>query len=119
MSLFHCRSIQSLEQKWNERLFCELYQAYLAGRMDKDPASFWYPGELGFFDNYIIPLTKKLKECNVFGVTSDEYLSYALANREEWEQKGKDIVASMVEKCKKGTIAEEKEDDDEEAGISC
>jgi hypothetical protein len=29
-------------------------------------------GEIGFFDFYIIPLAKKLKECGVFGVSSDE-----------------------------------------------
>ncbi|KAL7568107.1 hypothetical protein ACA910_019505 [Epithemia clementina (nom. ined.)] len=59
----------------------------------------WH-GEIGFFDNYIIPLAKKLKECNVFGVFSDEYLSYAKANRKEWEQKGQAIVAELVEKYK-------------------
>lgn len=49
--------------------------------MGTDPSTFWYKGELGFFDNYIIPLAKKLKDCNVFGVSSDEYLNYALQNR--------------------------------------
>ena len=63
--------------------------------MGTDPTSFWYNGELGFFDNYIIPLAKKLKECNVFGVSSDEYLNYALQNRAEWEDRGKDIVDEM------------------------
>jgi hypothetical protein len=33
--------------------------AYQNGRVDKDPAENWYQGELGFFDNYIIPLAKK------------------------------------------------------------
>jgi hypothetical protein len=28
--------------------------------------------EIGFFDFYIIPLAKKLKDCGVFGVSSDE-----------------------------------------------
>lgn len=45
--------------------------------MKANPADFWYQGELQFFDNYIIPLANKLKECNVFGVSSDEYLNYA------------------------------------------
>ena len=85
-------------RKWNERLFLELTAAYKAGRMGADPATFWYKGEIGFFDNYIIPLAKKLKDCNVFGVSSDEYLSYAMANREEWEVKGQQIVAELVEK---------------------
>jgi hypothetical protein len=83
-------------RKWNERLFKEMYFAFRAGRMGVDPSTFWYKGELGFFDNYIIPLAKKLKECNVFGVSSDEYLNYALQNRAEWEQCGEEIVADMM-----------------------
>jgi hypothetical protein len=43
-------------------------------------------------------LAKKLKECGVFGVSSDEYLNYALQNRAEWETKGEMIVAEMLEK---------------------
>jgi hypothetical protein len=46
--------------------------------MGADPAAFWYKGEIGFFDNYIIPLAKKLKDCNVFGASSDECLVNAL-----------------------------------------
>jgi class 3 adenylate cyclase len=85
-------------RKWNERLFEEMYVAYKAGRAEKDPSEFWYQGELGFFDFYIIPLAKKLSECGVFGVASDEYLNYAQKNREEWEERGKEIVASMLTK---------------------
>jgi hypothetical protein len=47
------------------------------------------------FDNYIIPLARKLQECGVFGVSGDEYLQYALQNREEWVIKGKSIVAGL------------------------
>jgi class 3 adenylate cyclase len=85
-------------RKWNERLFEEMYEAYLNGRAEKDPSEFWYQGEIGFFDFYIIPLAKKLDECGVFGVSSNEYLSYATKNRKEWEDKGKEIVADMLEK---------------------
>jgi hypothetical protein len=84
-------------QKWNRKLFEEMYQAWKSGRMGSNPSEFWYQGELGFFDNYIIPLAKKLKECNVFGVSSDEYLGYALRNRAEWEERGQDILKTMVE----------------------
>jgi hypothetical protein len=83
-------------QKWNEKFFRECRAAYLAGRAEKDPAEGWYQGELGFFDFYIIPLANKLKECGCFGVSCDEYLNYALANRNEWERKGKAIVAGYV-----------------------
>ena len=74
-----------------------MYRAYKSGRMASDPSEFWYNGELGFFDNYIIPLAKKLKECNVFGVSSDEYLNYALLNRAEWEERGQEIVKEFLQ----------------------
>lgn len=84
--------------KWNERLFQEMYLAYENGRSLKDPSEGWYKGELWFFDNYVIPLGKKLDECNVFGVASDEGLNYALANRQEWATKGEDIVKEMLQR---------------------
>jgi hypothetical protein len=37
-----------------------------------DPSENWYQGEIGF-DFYIIPVAK-LKDCGVFGVSSDEEL---------------------------------------------
>ncbi|CAB9524999.1 Receptor-type guanylate cyclase gcy [Seminavis robusta] len=85
-------------RKWNERLFREMQGAYKSGRSTADPATFWYKGEIGFFDFYIIPLAKKLKECGVFGVSSDEYLSYAQANRREWAEKGEQIVQEYLVK---------------------
>lgn len=58
--------------------------AYEEGRGGaKHPSDGWYAGELWFFDNYVIPLAKKLEECRVFGVSSDECLNYALENRKE------------------------------------
>jgi hypothetical protein len=89
-----------LEQKWNERLFEEMYMAFVRKRTDKDPSVGWYSGEVWFFDNYVIPLAKKLKECGVFGVSSDEYLNYAMRNRQEWEKKGHEVVERMLQKVK-------------------
>jgi 3'5'-cyclic nucleotide phosphodiesterase len=85
-------------RKWNERYFMECYDAYLNGRMTTDPSITWYEGELGFYDFYIIPLAKKLKECGVFGVSSYEYLQYAMNNRAEWASRGKEIVEEMKER---------------------
>ena len=93
-------------RKWNERLFEELYSAYREGRSEKSPADNWYQGEIGFFDFYIIPLAMKLKSCGVFGVSSDEYLSYAQQNRNEWERKGQEILATMLEKYERKYDAE-------------
>jgi hypothetical protein len=85
-------------RKWNERLFEEMSRAYTEGQADMDPAEFWYKGEIGFFDFYILPLAKKLSECGVFGVSSDEYLNYATKNREESERRGQEVVAGMVKR---------------------
>jgi len=84
-------------QKWNTCLFNEMYTAYKNGRSDRHPAIGWYEGELRFFDNYIIPLATKLRECEVFGVSCDEFLNFAYENRKEWAVKGQDIVAQMLQ----------------------
>ena len=93
-------------RKWNQRLFTEMWIAFKQNRMAKSPAEFWYQGELGFFDNYIIPLAKKLKDCNVFGVSSDECLIYAMRNRQEWEVRGREITAEMVAQLENISAAE-------------
>jgi len=86
----------NLYRKWNERLFQECYKAWRDGRADKNPSEGWYEGEMGFYDFYIIPLAKKLRDCGVFGPTSDENLTYATSNRSQWEREGKDIVEKML-----------------------
>jgi 3'5'-cyclic nucleotide phosphodiesterase len=82
---------------WNFRLLTEMYSAYRSGRSAKDPLDGWYEGELWFFDNYVIPLAQKLRECNVFGVSCDEFLHYATDNRMEWEDNGREIVHEAAE----------------------
>jgi len=97
-------------RKWNTRLFEEMYLAYTEGRSEKNPIDFWYKGELGFLDHYVIPLAKKLKDCGVFGVSSDEYLQYALNNRSEWERKGQEVLRELlvvIEKSKENKILPE------------
>eukprot|EP00543_Licmophora_paradoxa_P015368 CAMPEP_0202462318 /NCGR_PEP_ID=MMETSP1360-20130828/53502_1 /ASSEMBLY_ACC=CAM_ASM_000848 /TAXON_ID=515479 /ORGANISM="Licmophora paradoxa, Strain CCMP2313" /LENGTH=286 /DNA_ID=CAMNT_0049084739 /DNA_START=186 /DNA_END=1046 /DNA_ORIENTATION=+ len=84
--------------KWNEKLYQEMREAYKNERSEKDPAEKWYENELAFFDFYIIPLARKLQECGVFGVSSDEYLGFALENRNEWEMKGRQVTEAMVAK---------------------
>eukprot|EP00980_Cylindrotheca_fusiformis_P003083 scaffold719_cov117-Cylindrotheca_fusiformis.AAC.3 len=83
-------------KKWNERFFIECYGAYKNGRADVDPSKNWYRGEIGFFDFYVIPLARKLQSCGVFGVSSHEYLNYAIANREEWVREGEILVQQYL-----------------------
>ncbi|KAL3919374.1 MAG: hypothetical protein SGILL_003786, partial [Bacillariaceae sp.] len=85
-------------RKWNEKLYMEMYKAFKEGRMEKDPTEFWYQGEIGFFDHYVIPLAGKLNVCGVFGVSSAEYLNYAEQNRAEWEKRGERIVKDLNKK---------------------
>jgi Adenylate and Guanylate cyclase catalytic domain/3'5'-cyclic nucleotide phosphodiesterase len=87
-------------RKWNARLFEEMHAAYKDGRSDKDPSESWYEDELCFFDFYVIPLAMQLRSCGVFGVSSDECLNYAQQNRQEWERRGRDVVAELVESFK-------------------
>ena len=97
----HTMQHWNIYRKWNARLFAEMHKAYKEGRSTNDPSINWYKGEIGFFDFYIIPLAKKLKECGVFGVSSDEYLQYAIDNRNEWERKGESIVQELIESVSK------------------
>ena len=75
--------------KWNRRLYTELSKGHREGRGVFDPRNGWYKGEIGFFDFYIIPLAKKLKDCGVFGSAATEYLDHALEIRRRWEEEGK------------------------------
>lgn len=97
----HTMQHWAIYRRWNEKFYRECYLAFKQGRAEEDPTEGWYKGELGFFDFYIIPLAKKLKECGVFGVSSDEYMLYAQQNRTEWEKRGEKIVEEMAARAKK------------------
>ena len=92
----HTRQHWQIYRKWNARLFKEMYHAHKIGRSKLNPAVIWYKGEIGFLDNYVIPLARKLKDCGVFGVSSDEYLNYAQQNRKLWEDKGEELVEELI-----------------------
>ena len=55
------------------------------------------------------PLAKKVAECGVFGVASDEYLSYALENRKRlttsWTKDGDLLVNEYLERYKQSKIS--------------
>jgi hypothetical protein len=84
--------------KWSERLYQEIYDSFLQGRAQQDPADYWFEHELQFFDTCVIPLAKKLKDCGCFGVSGDEYLGYAEMNRKEWVSHGQEFVADLIKK---------------------
>jgi 3'5'-cyclic nucleotide phosphodiesterase len=91
----HTMQHWNVYQKWNHCLYRELLEAFRAGRAGKDPSEFWYDGELGFFDFYIIPLAERLKECPAFYTSGRELLLYAESNRKEWAAKGQSVLESL------------------------
>ena len=93
----HTMQHWNVYRKWNECLFYEMFLAFETGRSETDPSVGWYKGELWFFDNYVIPLAKKLNDCSVFGVSSEECLNYAIENRALWEAEGESIVKEMLD----------------------
>jgi hypothetical protein len=99
-------------RKWNARLFEELTLAFRQGRSSFDPADNWANGEIGFFDFYIIPLIKKMKESGVFGSAGDQYLGFATSNREMWKASGAEAVKVMIEDVKGIAFQELEKDDD-------
>jgi hypothetical protein len=44
----------------------------------------WFEGAFWFFDNYLLPLAKILRECEALGVDCDQLLDYATQKRIEW-----------------------------------
>ncbi len=89
-------------QKWNRQLFLESCGRYKKKdeNMKEDPASFWYTTELESFDERI-RLVKGLRDSGVCNKLADVYLSAAIANKREWEQKGKPIVEQYLLKDEK------------------
>ena len=88
--------------KWNRKLFQEMHEAYKIGRASTNPVEVWFKDELEFFDDFVIPLANKLKDCGVFGDGAEEYLNYAKANRRDWQLKGRDVILEYVSEFKGG-----------------
>ncbi|KAG7361591.1 3'5'-cyclic nucleotide phosphodiesterase [Nitzschia inconspicua] len=95
---FHALQHWQLFQKWSERHFFELYEAFEAGRIEADPSVYWYKSEMMFFDDHVIPLCKKMQKVSVFGPSADDALAFATTNRDLWATKGADLVQSFVSK---------------------
>jgi hypothetical protein len=89
--------------------------AFRNGRSSFDPSSNWYQGEIGFFDHYVIPLAKKMKEAGVFGSAGAPYLAFATSNKEMWEASGPQAVEVLIEETK---AMFDDDDDDSSLGSS-
>ncbi len=70
-----------------------VFAAYQSGHAPKNPADYWYQGELTFFDEVILPLANRIRESGFFGDDVEEFVTSATSNRQEWKLKGKDMIA--------------------------
>ena len=87
-------------QKWNRLLFLETYARHMLSDNDgedkkDDPSQNWYETELESFDARI-HLVRSLRDSGICNKLADVYLNAALANKREWEHKGKPIVREYV-----------------------
>lgn len=76
---------------WNHRLYDEMLFSFQHGKGD-DPAPNWFKGQICFFDGYIIPLAKKLRQCGIFGKRGDKFLNCVLENRRRWLVEGEAVT---------------------------
>ena len=86
--------------KWNRRLYKEFYIARLRGRLSFNPSENWYGNQIGFFQHYIIPLSRKLKTCGVFGTTGDIFEYFATENKKRWMEEGELISEEIIREVK-------------------
>lgn len=89
--LSHTMSSWQIYRYWNMQQFLETYEAHKQGR-GPNPADIWYTGQISFFDNFIVPLATKIRDCEVFGNDRGEFLVQAEKNRSKWFEDGKDTV---------------------------
>jgi len=97
--LIHTMQHWEVYEKWGGKLFEEVYQAHVEGRIEGDPSTSWIEGETKMFDNLVFPLTERLLECKIFKQgTINAYIDFAKDNRNQWTQDGATIVGDLVAK---------------------
>ena len=100
-TLAHMAEEWTIYLKWTSRMYLELRKAFADGRLWRDPGDAWVNGELGCFDFFILPLTKRLRECGQFGTFGDQAIVQLEQNRAEWQEKGRDIIRELAQNARK------------------
>lgn len=93
--MFHCLQHWDLYLQWNTHLYQETYRAFVEERTERDPAEYWFDGELTIFDYHVIPLVRKLCDLGCLGVYGEECLQNATQNRQEWAERGVEIIKDI------------------------
>ena len=93
----HCTQRWETFVLWNQRLLTELVSAAAKGK-GADPSDVWFNGQTSFFDNYIIPLSERIRMGNIFSQDiSDTFLFGAIRNKMKWKEEGAVLCQRMKE----------------------
>merc|ERR1719221_1990759 len=66
------------------------------GRVD-DPDLMWFSDQIALFDSYVVPLSSRIDDCDVFYKEENEYfVDLAMNNRSQWMNEGPDIIEKMI-----------------------
>lgn len=112
----HTMQHWDIYEKWNQCMFQEMYRTYnintnvIKGeevcKNEKQHvaihhwANDWYNDQLNLFDQYVVPLTRKLKVimmlfCGDDNNDDNEWYDCAMNNRLEWHNKGQELMNSI------------------------
>lgn len=83
--------------KWSGKLFVELRRAYAANR-GPNPEENWFENQIGFLESYLLPLTRRLEDTNVFGEAQGrDFQDIVEANRNRWLTHGFDETQKIID----------------------
>ena len=79
--------------KFNFRLYKELMDCHRNGTLS-NPSPNWAIGQIGFFNNYVIPLAKRVEKICGSDVASLQFSTNATLNVTRWEREG-DLITEI------------------------
>uniref|UniRef100_A0A7R9WUR4 Uncharacterized protein n=1 Tax=Craspedostauros australis TaxID=1486917 RepID=A0A7R9WUR4_9STRA len=83
-------------QTHSDRLYLELRRAHVQGRED-NPQHGWFGNQIGFLENYLLPLARRLEDIGIFGeVDGGQFVRNVEANRDRWMKEGMQVTTNIV-----------------------
>jgi len=96
----HCMQGWENFIKWNYRLYKEFMDCYKKNLIS-EPSGTWAAGQIGFINNYILPLAERTEKC--CGLAANlNLVELAKQNRLRWENEGQFITDVFINADKNG-----------------
>jgi len=90
----HCMQGWENFIKWNYRLYREFMDCH-KHNLISEPSQSWASGQIGFINNYILPLAERTETC-CGSVANLNLVQSAKNNRQRWENEGQFITAIFI-----------------------